>query len=442
MKYVIIGSGPTGLSLAYILALNNIHVELIEKDNQLGGSWNSQWIDNLYFSENSPRIFSYKGNSKKLMNSLGFTKNDFQNVYGNYFETNMKVLKFITKHFELMDYFIFVISIFKYKIINENKTLYDWMEGSNMSLSGKKAIKIISILICDKPENTNVSDFFGSVSGSLPKQMIEPNKWHELIELFLIRKNCKIYKNTEVLSLFNANNNIDSILVENTKDKKKSIINGDKFFICTQSNGIYPILNNSNLIIQNNWMSIDKMKIWGENTYYIGFGFQLHFDKFIDFKTNWCWSCDGDWTVIILPVSNWLKIISKDKTIKTVWSCCIVDMDTKSKRLGKTPNECSKKEILEECLFQINSVYNIPNPKTITLSKGLHRSNNKWLSKNTGFTRGVYGNLNMKGNLNNLFALGCFSKKDNSHISYMGTAIDAVDNYLQKYETINNNIFL
>ena len=45
MKYVIVGGGPTGLSLGYALVDGGHDVCLIEKDNQLGGSWNSQWIE-------------------------------------------------------------------------------------------------------------------------------------------------------------------------------------------------------------------------------------------------------------------------------------------------------------------------------------------------------------------------------------------------------------
>ena len=75
MKYIIVGTGPTGLSLAYVLSLNNINVEIIEKDNKLGGSWNSEWIENKYFSENSPRVYSDTGNSRKLMSHIRFIKN-------------------------------------------------------------------------------------------------------------------------------------------------------------------------------------------------------------------------------------------------------------------------------------------------------------------------------------------------------------------------------
>ena len=65
MKYVIIGAGPTGLSLAHALAKNNYHVDIIERDAMLGGSWNSQWKYGKYFSENSPRVYLNSTNINK-----------------------------------------------------------------------------------------------------------------------------------------------------------------------------------------------------------------------------------------------------------------------------------------------------------------------------------------------------------------------------------------
>ena len=162
--------------------------------------------------------------------------------------------------------------------------------------------------------------------------MVEPNKWHTLIENYLKSKNIKILKNTEAIGFFNEEKyKIKSVYLKNKLTNQYSNIAGDKFFLCTQSSGILSILKNSSTHVKNNWMNFELMKEWCNNTFYNGFGFQLHFDKNVVFNDNWCWSCSGDWTVIILPVSNWLKEYSKDKTIKTVWSCCIVDMDTKVK---------------------------------------------------------------------------------------------------------------
>ena len=90
-KYTIIGSGPCGLSLAYVLSLNDIEVEIIEQDSQLGGSWNAAWKNDKYFSENSPRIYSDKGNVKKFLTHLGLTSKNLQHVCGNFYEHNIKL---------------------------------------------------------------------------------------------------------------------------------------------------------------------------------------------------------------------------------------------------------------------------------------------------------------------------------------------------------------
>ena len=72
---------------------------------------------------------------------------------------------------------------------------------------------------------------------------------------------------------------------------------------------------------------------------------------------------------------------------------------------------------------------------------GLIKVNDKWVSKNTGYTKNIYGDLEMKGKIKNLFALGCFTKKSKPNISYMGNAIDAVYNYLNIYDvSITKNI--
>ena len=75
MNYVIVGGGPTGLSLAYALSNSNYNITLIEKSYQLGGSWNSQWVGK-YWSENNPRVLFYGGYTKKFLNEIGINEKD------------------------------------------------------------------------------------------------------------------------------------------------------------------------------------------------------------------------------------------------------------------------------------------------------------------------------------------------------------------------------
>ena len=74
MKYTIIGSGPTGLSLAYILGTNGYNIDLIEQAPTLGGSWNSEFIDNSFWSENSPRVMVTGKYTKYLLQNISINK--------------------------------------------------------------------------------------------------------------------------------------------------------------------------------------------------------------------------------------------------------------------------------------------------------------------------------------------------------------------------------
>ena len=74
MKYTIIGSGPTGLSLAYILGINGYNIDLIEQSSTLGGSWNSEFIDKDFWSENSPRVIVTGKYTKYLLQNIGMNK--------------------------------------------------------------------------------------------------------------------------------------------------------------------------------------------------------------------------------------------------------------------------------------------------------------------------------------------------------------------------------
>ena len=106
MKYVIIGAGPTGLSLAHALAVNNYEVDIIERDSQLGGL-EFTMKDGKYFSENSPRVIGYSYNLQNFYD-IGIRDEDLSNIYGNILQTNKKVSDFLNNYFNANDYILFI----------------------------------------------------------------------------------------------------------------------------------------------------------------------------------------------------------------------------------------------------------------------------------------------------------------------------------------------
>ena len=55
--YIIVGGGPSGMTLAWIFGSKNKKVLLIEKEAVLGGCHRVHRVDG-YFSEHGPRIYS------------------------------------------------------------------------------------------------------------------------------------------------------------------------------------------------------------------------------------------------------------------------------------------------------------------------------------------------------------------------------------------------
>ena len=439
MSYIVIGGGPAGLSLAYMLATNNYHVTLIEKNYQCGGSWNETWQDG-YWSENAPRVCVSPGPHIDFMTKIGINKNDFENVYGNFFETNLKVMKTAINYLSLSDYIkLFLSKTYYIFHENDNKTMKTWMTTNNISESGKRFLEILCITVNHVPEKTNCKVFFQLLNILNPFiQFKEPNKWVTLVESeFEKMCNVRVLKNTSVVSFENIQNKITCCVCFDNETHNYYKLSANKYVLCTQSTGLLPILKNSSKIVYNNWKK--DMANWVQNTYYGGFGFQLHFQEKVKFPESWCWSCDSDWVIIILPVSNWLKCFSKKYNIQTTWSCVVTLMDKKSSFLQRSLNECNKETALKECVRQIKEKINIPEPYKVTTSPGLIHKHGQWYSENTGFTQGKYDVLPMKGYCDNLFAVGCFN--DDSSIALMKSAVQASVNYMKKYEKDCNIVF-
>ena len=433
-KYIIIGAGPSGLSLAYFLTLNGRSVELYEKDSIVGGSWKSEWVNGMYWSENAPRILSYGGNTRSFLEDIGIAESDLENVYGGFPLPYLKVINFIRQYFTFSDYIIYILSTVKYSFVKSKETVGDWCAKSGLSSAAKNAIRIICITINDRPENTNINDFFRTRLASF-QQFKDSNLWHQkAIGKLSKYSNFRLFTGTTVRRLFHQDNDIQAIECMNEETQEVYKVFGSQFFLCTQSDGLLPILTESSSHVRNNWMDFESMETWCRETYYSAFSFQLHFTEELNVPDTWCWSCTGDWTVIILPVSEWLSKKSRDSSIKTVWSCCITDLNNQSLVTKKTANQSTREEVVIECLRQISLTIDFPSPSIVTFAPGLVMERGGWKSRYTGFTQKRLGKLPMKGKLNNLFALGCFTDTTQPSIALMETAITASFNYILQYE--------
>ena len=139
MKYIIVGGGPSGLSLAHGLIQGGHDVDIVEKNTQLGGSWNSQWIEQKYWSENSPRILFYGSpNLKSFLNDLGINKEHVSVVYGNYMQLLFKTMRTSLTFLNFFDIVKITSKIIREKLTSEkHTTVQDWLDKSTLTKDGK-----------------------------------------------------------------------------------------------------------------------------------------------------------------------------------------------------------------------------------------------------------------------------------------------------------------
>ena len=408
IDYIIYGGGPSGIFLSYILLKNNYSVTLIEQDNQLGGCWTTKWINNKYFSEHAPRVLLYNKENPffRILSLEGFNfDEELTDTYGGFINTNLKLIKFFLSRLSFYD----ISMLLKSYIMSDykNMTCTEWFKYNNISFAGQKALTLFSIAVANSPNKLLISELFESSTLPNFKQFKNPNKWINLMESVLLKhNNFTLIKNHKLVRLHKNNNIISHSLIINTKTNITKKIIGKNHILTLPPVAFYEVLKKSQINIYEKDMSQ-----WMEQSYYGSIGFQLHFDHVVPFKDEWCWTCHNDYQTIILPTSNYVSLFSKDTTIKTVWSCTIVDTDKIIKKYGKEINELSLDIIINDVVAYLNV-----KPTKITIYPGLMKKyiinhSKKYISKDTAFSLSKYGTIESSNNkVINLFTVGPHNK--------------------------------
>ena len=409
--FLIVGGGPTGLALSTMLSQTDATIALIEKDMQLGGCWKVDWVDDTYYSEHSPRVMTTSYSKFRNLLRIYNIKFDYEPVY----KDKLSLYKTLLSKLSIMDVLKLISGLIISRFFETADTVDDFMQ--HLSASGAEAMYTLSVALANVPSKVMMQDVFNemySYHGEFV-HLKNPN-WYKVIEMNLSSR-VDFRKGFEVQSI----NEVDGIFIVNTN---KGSFKTKEIILATPPLALVEILINSDEVVKNNWGEYNYLTTVAEDGSYHSIGFQIHFDREVKFPKRWCKYCEGDWNIIVLPVSNYLDTFSKDMEIKTVWSGCIIDQSKYSKRLGKKVHECSLEEIQGEIIKQLG----IPKPKVFTFTKGL-KKNGEYTSIDTGFIRSKKGILNSKGSLANLHIVGPANHKG---IVTMETAIHEAYKFIKR----------
>ena len=406
--FVIIGAGPSGLTLAYLLGKAGKKCIIIDKNESIGGCHRVKRI-NGFFTEHGPRIYSSSYiNTIKLLKTFNIDFNDIftpynftiQNIGGNTL-SNMSFREILLLFFEFVKF-----------IFNKN-------HGRNISMKtftskhsfSKKTIEYIDRLcrLTDGAgyEKYSLFQFLNTINQQSFYKIYQPKKPNDKGLLLYLQNainstnNVTTSLNTTISKLTYNNK---SGTISNVITDKGTTIYGNKFILAVSPKDIISILNNSEQIIKT---SFGELENWvNYNSYINDIPITFHWKTKLDIPKIWGFPA-SDWGIAFIILTDYMDF--EDPNSKTVISTCITYLDKPSKFLNKTANQIENTNILiEEVFRQIKEAYpNLPPPDNAFLSPTVFKNQGEWKDEDSAFVMTDNNKfLSPHGKIQNLYNVG------------------------------------
>jgi protoporphyrinogen oxidase len=425
--YIIIGGGPTGLTLSYLLGLQNIKCLLIDDAESLGGCNRvDRKNSSEYFTEHSPRIItSAYANFMTLLKMIGTS---FEDLYIPYNFSIANIGGKAAKDLNKRDLSLFVLEFIKL-IFNEyngyNTSVENFMNKHNMQEKTKDYID----RLCRLTDGSGMDRY--SLYAVL--QLINQQGLHKIYQprypnddkLFKIWEtaiektgNVKIIKNTPITKINIHSSDSVSVTSGSSSDPTYS---GKNIVLAVHPKAIQKLILDSK--ISNDVFGIDFTQFSIQNSYIEDIGITYHWKNKIDIPKIYGFPAT-DWRVGFIVNSNYTKDL--DKYSKTLISAVILDLNTPSKRTGKTANETKNvDELTKEVFYQLKESYpDLPEADKTILNPRVRREDSKWISLDSSYFMSYNQNkfINFQSPIfKNLFAVGTLNGKS----SYVFTSIES-----------------
>jgi hypothetical protein len=427
--YTIIGAGPSGLIISYILGLNGYKCLIVDENKEIGGCHRVIRVgDNHLFTEHSPRVISSGYlNTIKILKMMGI---DFYKLFTpyNFYISSIggKTLYELDKK-DILKLFIEFIKLIFNPLHGYNISVKQYINDNNFTL---ETIDYIDRL-CRLTDGSGIDRYTLFELLQLINQqslygLYQPVNPNDIILFPMIEKALYDTNNIDILTGINLekiNFNVNTIttikLNYNTNTYDLSIKN---LILAIPPKSIYKVLINSNAV---NAFDNNFEKFVLDNSYNEDISITFHWDKKLDLPKIWGFP-KTDWVVGFIVSSDYTMF--DDNYSKTVISCCILDVDRKSTYLNKTANEVSDEDILKQEVFrQLQlSFPNLPIPSISILNPRVYRSNDKWISGDTGYIMSYnehkFIDFQSK-KYNNLFNLGTHNGKSFYHFTSFESAV-------------------
>lgn len=369
---IIVGAGPAGLSLAQCMKDSNKKILIIDKEKQVGGCHKVERVkvdDEYIFTEHGPRV--YVDNYLTFRDLLDEMGTSFHKLFTSYNFSNQGIMinNVINKLslVEIMKFAKEFLSICVDDKYGKDIQLKKYLETNNFSSEAIDALNRVCILLDggDISKYTlnqllqifNQSFFYNIYQPRLPNDKGLFKIWYEFLNK---HDNIEFRLETTVISIDNDEEGNKSVNVVQQGDIKRTYF-GDKIVIATPPLQLVSILERSDDDnVKNAFGEFTKLQQFSNDTMYIDYiCITFHWDKKISFPKMFYGFPKSEWGLISIVMSDYMYF--EESVSKTLISCAISMADVVSKRINKTANQCSTKELIDEAWFQLQMSY--PNIK-------------------------------------------------------------------------------
>lgn len=405
--YIIVGSGPSSLTLSYILAKTGKKCLILEKNSTIGGCHRVARVDGL-FSEHSPRIYSTAYINLSML--LKDMKIEFSDIFTDYNFTITNIGQKAVSNLGWREIFFFGLS-FMGLVINPkhgtNTSMKDYAETRCFSQSAKNYIDAL----CRFTEGAgsdrySLHKFLSLLNDQFHYKLQQPKLPNDVGLLKYWREALERTGNV-VIRTDSAVNRIDAHTVEYiTGDGKTQIEQTDKIILAIPPSAMIPILENSPTV-QDTFAPLDDLKSWTTRTQYNQyFSLTFHWASKLSLPKIWGFA-QTEWGIVWIEQSLYTKF--DDPRSLTVFSLSASVMDRKSSITGKTVNESTEEEIIKEVFrqFILNFDVKIPPPDTTVVYPGMYKKDGLWINSGGAFVDSpCSGTLTFSGTIPSIYNLG------------------------------------
>jgi hypothetical protein len=370
-KVVIIGSGPAGLTICYLLAkTGQYEVTLIDDNESLGGIHRVTRVDKKYFSEHSPRLYS-----STYVNTIQLLKDMKINFYDYFTPYNFNISSFMTNKIKLKHFY----SPFLKFLITGNcsdVTMEEFIKTKKISNEEKENID----RICRLTDGAGISKyslkkFMALINEQYFHQLYQPSKTTDtglFKEIYnkLKQLNVNMQLNKRVVAI----NSDNSILLNDN-----SIIGANKIIFAIPPIALRNILKESKNF-KDVFGPFEKINDFAEKTEYSDvISITFHWKNKLDLPKRNGFPL-SKWGLAYVVTSDYSKNV--EEGYKTVISTALTITDE--------IKDVSKDFIIKEAFLQLKESYpNIPNYDNALINPKVYynKAEGIWEDIDSGFVQ-------------------------------------------------------